>query len=177
MQLEVRVARLDRPEQIFVPLDRQIRVVTTLQQQLVSTERNRLVDLVENFLETEHVTVAMADLAVERAEVAARHADVRVIDVAVDDVGDDAFRMLARPDAVGERAEQVRWSMAIQLQRFGRIDTAAITDLAGYLIDHCSKNSSDRRRGARPRSAAWFRNSCSPLASSGPRPYFTLSRK
>src|SRR5688572_19752397 len=86
MQLELRVTRLDRAEEILIPLNRKIRVVAALQQELVSTDRNRLVDLVEDLLEPEHVPLAVPDLAIERAEVAARHADVRVIDVAVDDV-------------------------------------------------------------------------------------------
>ena len=88
----VGIARLDRAEQILVPLERQIGVVAALQQQLAAAERDRLVDLAEDLLEPEHVAFGRADRTVERAEVAARHADVRVVDVAVDDVGDDPAR-------------------------------------------------------------------------------------
>ena len=104
VQPERRIARLHRPEQILVPLQRQVRVVAALQQQLPAAERDRLVDLPEDLVEPEHVAVGRADRAVERAEVAPRDADVRVVDVAIDDVGDDALGMLAGADAVGEPA-------------------------------------------------------------------------
>ena len=89
VQLEVREALLHRAEQILVPRERQIGIVPALQQQLDAAERARLFDLPEDLVEAEHVAFAVADLAVERAEVAARHADVGVVDVAIDDVGDD----------------------------------------------------------------------------------------
>src|SRR5258708_15666871 len=43
----------------------------------------------------------MADRAVEGAKAAARRANVRVVDVAIDDVGDDAARMLALSNGIG----------------------------------------------------------------------------
>ena len=117
--LNAGIALLHRAEQILVPLDRQIGIVAALQQQLHAAERDRLVDLAEDLLEAEHVALARSDRPVERAEVAARHADVRVVDVAVDDVGDDAVGMLARADAVGELAEQRQRRVVIQLERLG----------------------------------------------------------
>ena len=101
MQPERRIPLLYRAEQILVPLDGQIRVVPALQQQLSPAERNRLVDLPENLSETENVSVRRADGPIERAEVAACDADVRVVDVAIDDVGDDALGMLAGANFVG----------------------------------------------------------------------------
>ena len=105
VQLEVRIARLHAAEQVLVPRDRQVGVVAALQQQLVAAERDRLVDLAVDLVEAEDVAVGVPDLAVERAEVAARDADVGVVDVAVDDVGDDAVGMLA---ARGPRRPSVR---------------------------------------------------------------------
>ncbi len=92
VQLERRIALLHRAEQILVPLERQVGIVAALQQQLHAAERDRLVDLPEDLLEAEDVAFGRADRPVERAEVAARDADVRVVDVAVDDVGDDRRR-------------------------------------------------------------------------------------
>ena len=135
VQLERRIALLDRAEQILVPLDRQVGIVAALQQQLHAAERDRLVDLLEDLLEAEDVALAGADRPVERAEVAARDADVRVVDVAVDDVGDDAVRVLARADAVGQLAEQRQRRVVIQLQRLVGADAAAgadrVSELAG----------------------------------------------
>src|SRR4029077_15645645 len=81
MQPERRVPRLDAAEEVFVPLDREVGIVSALQQQLSAAERDRLVDLPEDLIEAEDVALAGPDGAVERAEVAARDADVRVVDV------------------------------------------------------------------------------------------------
>src|SRR5699024_1621008 len=82
------------------------------------------------------------DRAVERTEVAARHAHVGVVDVAIDDVGDVPLGVLARPDTVGERPEQMRRRMTIKRERFGGINPAALLHLVCDLFDH--------RRSARP---------------------------
>ena len=117
VQLEIGKPLLHRPEQIFVPRERQVGIVPALQQQLHAAQRARLFDLLEDLVEAEHVAFAVPDLAVERAEVAARHADVGVVDVAVDDVGDEAVRVLPPPHAVGHAAEPIGRRVAIQLQR------------------------------------------------------------
>src|SRR4051812_13457758 len=100
MQLERRIAGLHRAKQVFVPRDRQVRVVATLQQQLIAADGNRLVDLPEDLLEAKDVTLRGSDRTIERAEVAARDADVGVVDVAVDDVRDDPLGMLPRANRI-----------------------------------------------------------------------------
>ena len=75
---------------------RQVRIVPALQQQLSAAEPNRLLDLRVDLVEAERVALARSDRPVERAELAARDADVRVVHVAVDDVGDRAFRDASR---------------------------------------------------------------------------------
>src|SRR5438067_1705925 len=102
VQLERRIPCFDRAEEIFVPRERQIRIVAALQQQLDAADCYRLVDLAENLVEAEHVTLGGSDRSIERTEVALCDTDVRVIDVAVDDVCDDAVRMLAGADCVRE---------------------------------------------------------------------------
>ena len=103
VQLEVGIALLDRAEQILVPRQRQVGIVTTLEQELHAADGDRFVDLPEHLVEPEHVPFRRSDGPIERAEVAPGDADVRVVDVAVDDVGDDALGMLAGADAVGQR--------------------------------------------------------------------------
>ena len=92
-------------------------VVPALQQDLPAADRNRLLDLPEDLLERQHVAVARSHGPVERAEVAARHADVRVVDVAVDDVGDDAVGVLARTDAVCQPSKHMRRRLRVQGER------------------------------------------------------------
>src|ERR687898_1457861 len=80
------VARLDRAEEVFVVVDAEIGMVAALHQQRGSSDRERLLDLlVDDRLGQEIALGTIARPAVEGAEVAVRVADVRVVDVAVDD--------------------------------------------------------------------------------------------
>ena len=129
VQLEVRISRLDRAEQILVPRERQVGVVAALQQQLHAADLDRLVDFPEDLFEPEHVAFARSHVAVERAEVALRDADVRVVDVAVDDVGDRAIRVLAQTDLVGKPPEHVRGRVLVERKRLVRVHASALGDL------------------------------------------------
>ena len=91
--------------------------MAALQQQLDAADGDRLVNLPEHLVEAEDVAFGRSDRPVERAEVALRDADVRVVDVAIDDVGDDRLRVLARADRVGQLPEQRRRRTAIERQR------------------------------------------------------------
>src|SRR5260221_14379309 len=106
MELERRVSSLDRPEEIFIPLERKIRVVASLQQELDAADGDRLLDLREQLVEAEHVPFRGPDRPIKRAEVALCDTDIRVVDVAIDDVGDDRLRMLAGAHFVGEPSEK-----------------------------------------------------------------------
>ena len=126
---------------------RQIRIVAALQQQLPAAERDRLVDLAEDLVEAEDVAFGRSDRPVERAEVAARNADVRVVDVAVDDVGDDPVGMLACADAVGETAKQRRRRVQVELERLGAIERARRREpLLERLATCASMRNGDRLR-------------------------------
>src|SRR5207249_11681045 len=93
VELECGIPLLDCAEQIFVPRERQVGVVPTLQEKLYTSDRNGLVDLVKELVEAEHVAVRRSDGPVERTERALGYTDVRVVDVPVDDVGDDPVRV------------------------------------------------------------------------------------
>src|SRR5262249_44672393 len=80
-----RVTRLDRAEQILVVVDPEVGMVTALHQETGAADRQRLFDLLEDDRLGQDVALArVAGAAVERAEVAVRVADVRVVQVAVD---------------------------------------------------------------------------------------------
>ena len=156
VQLERGIALLDAAEQILVPRQRQIGIVAALQQQLHAADGDRLVDLAEELVEAEHVALRRSDRTVERAEVALRDAHVRVVDVAVDDVGDDALGMLARADGVGQPAEQRRRRVAIELERLvgGRRARPPATVRRDLIDRHRqieSQAAPRRRHDARPR--------------------------
>ena len=117
MKLERRIAIFDRPEEVLVPDEWEIRIVSTLKQQLHAPNGDRLVYLAKQLLEPEHVSFGRPDGTVECAEVALGDADVGVVDVPIDDVGHGAAGVLASPDAVGDLTEQRRGRFAVQRQR------------------------------------------------------------
>src|SRR6266508_1288779 len=130
MQLERGVPLLHRAEEILVPLERQIGVVSALQEQLNATDRDGFVDLSEDLVEAKHVAFRVSDGTIKRAEVAARDADVRIVDVAVDDVGDDAIGMAAGAKSVGHPRKQVSRRFSIHKQRVVSRETVALLDFA-----------------------------------------------
>ena len=146
VQLEGGIALLDRAEQILVPRQRQVGIVTALEQQLHAADGHGLVDLSKQLVEAEHVPFRRSDRPIERAEVALRDADVGVVDVAVDDVGDDPFGMLAGADPVGQPAEQRRRRVPIELERLGGIDAPARANLRRDVFDRHGVAGSKRTR-------------------------------
>src|SRR5688572_25613769 len=122
--------------------------MTALQQKLYAADCKGLVDLPEHFVEPEDVPFRRSNGPIERAEVAPGDADVRVVDIAIDDVGGDAVGMLARANAVGEAAEKRGGGVPIQLERFGGIDTLARSHFDGDLVNRHTSESPRRRSPA-----------------------------
>src|SRR6476659_6000245 len=107
---------LDVRHQIQIPRERDVRVVTTLDQDLNCAESFRLVDLCANLLERKSVPFAVLWSAVKRAESAVSDADVRVVDVPVDDVRDDVARMQALAHAIRLSSELNQWSVRVEIE-------------------------------------------------------------
>src|SRR5262245_1319761 len=81
-------------------------MVAALQQDLVTAESNRLVDLLIEFFARQDIRVVVAGLAVEGAEIADCRADVRVVNIAVDVVSAIRLGMESPGDAVGGAAKR-----------------------------------------------------------------------
>ena len=93
-----RVALLDRAEEILVVVDGEVGVVPALHEDAGAADRERLLDLLEDDRLREQVALgAVARAAVEGAEVAVGDADVRVVDVPVDDERDSPGVGSSRP--------------------------------------------------------------------------------
>ena len=89
--------------------------------------RLALVHLRADLLEAQHVAFGVLGPPVERAELAVGDADVGVIDVAVDDVGDRVLRMVAPPLGVGQ---------ATQLEQIGLlVELEIVSEFAGVAIN------------------------------------------
>src|SRR3569833_2997961 len=99
------VLGLDAAEQILVVLDAEIRMMAALHQQAGAADRERLLDLLEDDRLRQQVALShVAGRAVERAEVAGGLADVRVVEIAVDDERDPLRIVLPVAELVRDAA-------------------------------------------------------------------------
>src|SRR2546426_737781 len=87
-----------------------------LHQDLASAQGLHLVDLPADLLEREHVPLEVLGPPVERAELAVRDAHVGVVDVPVDDVGDDVFGVEPPPRGVGQPPQLEQGGALVQLE-------------------------------------------------------------
>ena len=85
------VIALDILEQFEIPLERDVRVVAALHENLHATQRLDFVDLRTNLLIAERPPFVVLGASVEGTKAAIRHTDVGVVDVAVHDIRDDAL--------------------------------------------------------------------------------------
>ena len=84
MHVDLWEAAFDVVQQLLVPVEFVLGVQAALHQDLVAAQSDRLLDLVEQLLAGQHVSLFMAGPPIEGAEIADRRADVGVVDVAVD---------------------------------------------------------------------------------------------
>ncbi len=96
---------LDVAEQLFIPFELQMRVQSSLHQDLVTPQRDRLANLLEQNVAVENIGLGIVDLAVKRTKVADRRADVGVIDVPVDVEGAIGLGMKPPADLIGGLAQ------------------------------------------------------------------------
>ena len=79
------ITRTNRTQHILIVGKWQVGVNASLYHDLRPARRRRLADLRENLLQRQEVAVLRTYLCIERAEAALVHADIRVVDVAVND--------------------------------------------------------------------------------------------
>ena len=132
VDVDRRVVRPDVVEQVQVVIDAELRMMPALHQNLRAADRLELLDLFADLLGRKHVRVVLALGAHERAELAVDVADVRVIDVPVDDVGDDlvavavVVRALALASARIGQFAQLGQRREIKLLRLLGRDASAV---------------------------------------------------
>src|SRR4051812_13500634 len=101
-------AVFDSPQQTFEPVDLQIRMQTALHQHACSADLDRFSNFFVNRFEIEDVPFR-SQFALERTIESAKRtifrAEVRVINIAIDDVGDYTFRMQLAPNGIGLHAD------------------------------------------------------------------------
>ena len=135
VDVDRRMIRPDVLEQVEVVIDAELRMMAALHENLRAADGFEFLDLCADLLGREDVAVVVALGPHEGAELAVDVADVRVIDVPVDDVGDDLVavtvvgRALALAAArVGQFAEFGQRREIELLRLLGR-DASAVEDL------------------------------------------------
>src|SRR5206468_9236901 len=76
-------------QKIDIQWERQFRMVPALHKNLNSARRRKLVEFLVNLLERKHIMILVAFRPIKRAEFAVNVADIRVVDIAIDDVSHD----------------------------------------------------------------------------------------
>ena len=111
-----RVIPLDVAHQLEVPLERNVRIVAALEQNLDAANGLTLVDLGADLLEAQDVAFVVLGPAIECAELAVGDADIGVIDIPIDDVGDHPLRVMPPPFRVGKLPQLEQGSPLIELE-------------------------------------------------------------
>ena len=115
-------------------------MMTALHQNLRAAQRDGLLDFLVHLVQRDDVGIVILFHAIERAELAIDVADVGVIDIAVNDIGDDVVAAPVEilclgelPAAVGERAEFLQRQM-IKPQRLALADALALPYFLQQLV-------------------------------------------
>src|SRR3982074_726179 len=97
----------DAPQHLLVPINLEIGMQSALHQNAGSTELDRFANLVVNGFEIEDVSffcLWALERPIEGAKGAVLGAEIRVVNIAVDDVSRNAFGMQLAPYSVGFHA-------------------------------------------------------------------------
>src|ERR1700736_4110228 len=92
---------LDRAQEILVPFDTELGMEAALHEDAGTAQLDGLPDFVEDHFLRMHVALGVAHGTVKGAETAVLGAEIGVVDIAVDDVADNAVRV--QPPAHGVR--------------------------------------------------------------------------
>src|ERR1700694_5762052 len=105
VQLKVRIIRTQSAQEVFIPLETEVWMQPALHQHSRTAERDGLVNLRANLIHRAHISVRGTGPSIKGAEGADHVADVGVVDVSIDDVGDDVVRVTALANLIRSRAD------------------------------------------------------------------------
>src|ERR1017187_199254 len=98
-------ALLDAAEQVFVPLDLEVGMQPALHENAGAAEVDGLLNLLVDSLVGEDVAFGVAHGPVESAEAAELGTEIGVVDVAIDDVGNDSLGVPLAAHRIGSHAD------------------------------------------------------------------------
>ena len=122
-------------EQVLVVGEAEGGVEAALQEDLDAAEGLGLAELLGQGLAAEDVAVSGAGRGVKVAELAASYTHIGVVDVAVDDVGDDAVGVEGLAALIGGGAECVEVGVLVEEDPLGEIEAAAGRGAGEELVD------------------------------------------
>ena len=138
--LKPRKLVFDVRQQIEIPLLREFGMMAALHQNLRAAERDGFLDFFVHLVKGDDVGVVVLFHAIEGAKLAIDVANVGVIDIAINDVGNkvvaapvEILRLGELAATVGERAEFLQRQL-IQPQSLGGIDAPAVPDFLEQLV-------------------------------------------
>src|SRR6185312_11228949 len=140
--------RLDGPQQILIPFDFQVGMQSALHEDACSAQVDGLPNLIEDGFLRKDVSFRMPHGAVESAEAAIFGAEIRVVDIPVNDVADDALRMQFLPDGIRFHAD------ANQIIAFEHLDCLFPGDHTTLCATLRRGKSANSRNASRPFSSA-----------------------
>ena len=113
---------LDSAQHLLVPVNLQIRMQTALHQHTRAAKLDRLANFLVNSIEVEDVSFLRLwplQWTIKRAECAIFSAEIRVINIAINDVGDHAFGMQCAANSVGFHADADEIVGAVEIEGLG----------------------------------------------------------
>ena len=119
MKLKFRIFRVQRRKQIFIPFDIKIGMKSALHQNARAAERDGFVNSFFDFFNRMNISVRFSRSAIKRAKCADDVADIGIIDVAVNDVSYNIFRIFPFSHLVARRVRCL--TKSFRFQKRGRI--------------------------------------------------------
>ena len=107
MQIDGGETGVQVAQQFFVPFEFQRRMHAALHEDLIAAQRDRLFNFFVQFFTRQDVRVRIVALSIEGAEIADRCANIGVVNVAIDVVRTEWFRMQARSYGMSRAAKGV----------------------------------------------------------------------
>ena len=149
------------PQKIEIPLEWDVRIVPALHEDLYRAYLLRLVDFPADVLVRQRPTLRVLWSAIEGAETAISNADVRVIDVPVNDERYDVARMLLPPNAIRLGAELEERRVGIEVEEV-HVVSGAERGALGVRERQAAGRKANEPFGTRPANTKRRKNSVRP---------------
>ena len=111
-----RESALDETQHILVELKAKVGMMTSLHENLGPSKAQRFLDLPGQLFSCQDVSLGMAGGPIKGTKAATADAQIRIIDVPVDYIADDSFRMFPETDLLSQPRKLIEISLPVELQ-------------------------------------------------------------